>query len=65
MPKEKLWVTENVPETDHLMYTITSNSERTRYYLNDATGRRLHTADNPNKFEKDIERIRIRTKQVF
>lgn len=58
MPKEKLWVTENVPETDHLMYTITSNSERTRYYINDALGRRLDAADTPLKFEKRIARMR-------
>ena len=56
--KEKTWITETIPETDDILYTITSNTERTRYYLNDATGRRLHTADNPNKFEKDIQRMR-------
>ena len=56
--KEKTWITEMIPETDDILYTITSNTERTRYYLNDATGRRLHTADNPNKFEKDIQRMR-------
>ena len=58
-------MTEMIPDTDDILYTITSNNERTRYYLNDATGRRLHTADNPNKFEKDIERIRGQTKQAF
>ena len=56
--KEKTWITEMIPETDDILYTITSNNERTRYYLNDAAGKRLHTADNPNKFEKDIQRMR-------
>ena len=42
---------------EKLLYTITANRDRTQYYLNDDTGTRLHKADNPLKFEKDIKRL--------
>lgn len=57
-PKEKTWVTETDPETGEVIYTITCNRERTKYYLNDRSGIRLHQADTPLKFEKDIARLR-------
>lgn len=60
MPKEKTWVTgvKTMPNgNEKLLYTITANLDRTKYYLNDATGKRLHTADNPLKFDKDIWRL--------
>jgi len=58
MPREILHVTEYYPESNHILYTITSNRERTRYYINDSTGKRLDSADTPMKFEPRIGRIR-------
>lgn len=60
MPKEKTWVTgieRDETGREKLLYTITANRDRTQYYLNDDTGTRLHKADNPLKFEKDIKRL--------
>lgn len=60
MPKEKTWVTgieHDETGREKLLYTITANRDRTQYYLNDDTGTRLHKADNPLKFEKDIQRL--------
>lgn len=60
MPKEKTWVTgvkHDASGVEKLLYTITANRDRTQYYLNDATGKRLHKADNPLKFDKDIQRL--------
>lgn len=60
MPKERLQVTgvTTLPNGEEkLLYTITSNMDNTMFYLNDATGRRLHKADNPLKFDAAIRRI--------
>lgn len=60
MPKERLRVqgVKTLPSgEEELIYTITSNNDGSMFFLNDATGKRLHKADNPLKFDKDIARM--------
>lgn len=61
MPKERIRVTgfKTLPSGEEkLVYTITSNQDGSMYYLNDPTGKRLHKADNPLKFDNAIRRMK-------
>lgn len=53
--KEKVWV-QGVRDGE-LVYLITSNKDRSLYFLCTPEGKHLHKANNPLKFTKDVKRI--------
>lgn len=53
--KERLWV--RGVRDGEIVYLITSNKDRSLYFLCTPDGKHLHKADNPLKFDHHIKRI--------